>query len=71
MMGASGWTYGLVGAILAAGGLMLFLYRDMNTLDPWYFLLLVAGTLVVSFVVGYILGYFTEKGLEPTSDDRE
>ncbi len=70
-MGTSGWTYGLVGAILAVGGLLLLMYRDMNTIDPWYLLLLVAGTAGVSFSVGTILGYLTEKGLEPTSDDRE
>ncbi|NIU49427.1 MAG: hypothetical protein GWN74_10110, partial [Thermoplasmata archaeon] len=45
--------------------------RDMNTLSPWYLLLFVVGTAFVSFLVGYILGYLTEEGLEPTSEDRE
>lgn len=70
-MGTAGWAYGLVGAVLAAGGLLLLHHRDMNTMDPWYLLLLVIGTAGVSFGVGLVLGHLTDDGLEPSSGDRE
>ena len=66
-----GLVYGLSGAVLAAGALVLFYYRDMSTMDPWYMLLLVAGVSGVSFTVGYVAGYISEIGLQPPSKDRE
>jgi zinc transporter ZupT len=70
-METGGWTYALMGAILASGGLVLFFYRDMNTMDPWYMVLFVGTTLGLSTLVGYVLGYLTNEGLEPSSEDRE
>jgi hypothetical protein len=70
-MVSDGWTYGLVGAVLFAGGLLLLFYRDMNTMDPWYMLLFLSITVGISFLVGYVLGYLADKGLGPFSEDRE
>jgi hypothetical protein len=57
--------------LLAVGAGLLLFYRDINTMDPWYLALLVIGTVIVSFTVGYVLGYVTEDGTVPGSDSRE
>lgn len=65
------WVYGLVGAALAAGGLALLLFNELNTIPVPYLVLLVGGTVGVSFAVGYVLGYVAESGLWPSSRTRE
>ena len=65
------FRYGLPAALLGAGAALLLYYRDMVNIDPWYMLLLVGGTAGVSFGVGYVLGHLTERGIGPSSGDRE
>ncbi|UCC93874.1 MAG: hypothetical protein JSW25_04180 [Thermoplasmata archaeon] len=60
-----------MGALLALGGVLLVYYGEMNTMDPWYLLLLVVTTGGLSFTVGYVLGYLADKGLGPSSEGRE
>jgi len=61
----------LVGAGLMAGALVLFHYRDMSTIDPWYMLMLVGGASGISFLVGYVAGYLPDMRKDPSSEDRE
>jgi hypothetical protein len=63
--------FGLGAALLAVGAAVLLFYRDINTMNVWYLALLVIGTVIVSFTVGYVLGYVTEDGTIPGSDSRE
>ena len=63
--------FGFVGALLAVGAALLIIYRDINTMDVWYLALLVIGTIIISFTVGYVLGYVTEDGAVPGSDPEE
>jgi len=63
--------FGIGAALLAVGAALLLFYRDINTMDVWYLALLVIGTVIVSFTVGYVLGYVTEDGTVPGSDSRE
>lgn len=62
------WTYELAGILLAIGAALLLSFREHNTLDARYLLLLVAGAAGISWTVGYVMGYLTEKGLEPTGE---
>ncbi|MCJ2541223.1 MAG: hypothetical protein LN414_08140 [Candidatus Thermoplasmatota archaeon] len=70
-MASGGWTFGLTGACLAVGAVVLLFYRDMSTMDPWYLLLIAGVSAGLSFLVGYVLGYLTGSGLVPSSEDRE
>lgn len=63
--------FGLVAVLLSVGAGLLFYYRDINTMDVWYLALLVIGTIIISFTVGYVLGYVTEGGAVPGSDPKE
>ena len=63
--------FGLVAALLSVGAGLLLYYRDINTMDVWYLALLVIGTIIISFTVGYVLGYVTEDGAVPGSDPKE
>ncbi len=63
--------FGLGAALLAAGAALLLHYRDINTMDVWYLALLVIGTIIISFTVGYVLGYLTEDETAPGSDSKE
>ncbi len=63
--------FGLGAALLAVGAALLLYYRDINTMDVWYLALLVIGTIIISFTVGYVLGYVTEDGTAPGSDSKE
>ena len=63
--------FGLGAALLAVGAALLLIFRDNNTMDVWYLILLVIGTVIISFTVGYVLGYVTEDGAVPGSDSRE
>ncbi|NOQ54331.1 MAG: hypothetical protein GQ558_06980 [Thermoplasmata archaeon] len=63
--------FGLVAALLSVGAGLLLYYRDINTMDVWYLALLVIGTIIISFTVGYVLGYVTEDGAVPGSDPEE
>ena len=63
--------FGIGAVLLAVGAAVLLFYRDINTMDVWYLALLVIGTVIVSFTVGYVLGYVTEDGTVPGSDPRE
>ena len=66
-----GWTFGLGGVLLAITGLVLFIHRDLNSMEVGYIALLVLGTIGVSFAVGWVLGFLTESGTEPGSRTRE
>jgi hypothetical protein len=70
-MARDGWTVGLAAAMLGIGAVALLYWGDMVTIDPWYMVLFVGGTAGISFLVGYVLGYLTETGIEPSSEDRE
>jgi len=59
------WTYELAAGLLAIGAALLLHFRQHNTLEEWYLLLLLAGATIISFTVGFVLGYLTERGLEP------
>lgn len=63
--------FGLGAALLAVGAALLLYYRDINTMDVWYLALLVIGTIIISFTVGYVLGYLTEDETAPGSDSKE
>ena len=63
--------FGIGAVLIAVGAAVLLFYRDINTMDVWYLALLVIGTVIVSFTVGYVLGYVTEDGTVPGSDPRE
>ncbi len=63
--------FGLGAALLAVGAALLLYYRDINTMDVWYLSLLVIGTIIISFTVGYVLGYLTEDETAPGSDSKE
>ena len=63
--------FGLVAVLLSVGAGLLLYYRDINTMDVWYLALLVIGTIIISFTVGYVLGYVTEDGAVPGSDPEE
>ncbi len=63
--------FGIGATLLAIGAASLLFYRDINTMDVWYLALLVIGTIIISFTVGYILGYLTEVGTGPGSDRRK
>lgn len=62
---------GIGAALLAVGAAPLLFYRDINTMDVWYLALFVIGTVIISFTVGYVLGYVTEDGTVPGSNSRE
>lgn len=66
-----GWTFGLGGVLLAVVGLLLFIHRELNSMEARYLALLVLGTVGVSFAVGWVLGFLTESGTEPGSRTRE
>ena len=63
--------FGLGAALLGVGAALLLYYRDINTMDVTYLALLVIGTIIISFTVGYVLGYLTEDGTTPGSDPKE
>ncbi len=63
--------FGLGAALLSVGAAVLLYHRDINTMDVWYLALLVIGTVIISFTVGYVLGYITEDGTVPGSDLKE
>ena len=63
--------FGLGAALLGVGAALLLYYRDINTMDVTYLALLVIGTIIISFTVGYVLGYLTEDGTTPGSDSKE
>ncbi len=63
--------FGFGAALLAVGAALLLCYRDINTMDVWYLALLVIGAIIISFTVGYVLGYLTEDGMVPGPDSRE
>jgi hypothetical protein len=69
-MVSTGTTYGLGAALLGVGGAVLFLYGDLATIDPWYMTLLVGMVSGMSFIVGYVLGYITDRGIAPGSEER-
>lgn len=62
---------GLGAALLAVGAAVLLFYRDINTMNVWYLALLVIGSTIISFTVGYVLGYVTEKETDHGSDPKE
>ncbi len=63
--------FGLGAALLGVGAALLLYYRDINTMDVTYLALLVIGTIIISFTVGYVLGYLTEDETAPGSDSKE
>lgn len=63
--------HGLAVAFLAAGALILVLRWDLMGIEAPYLALMLGGISLVSFVVGYVMGYLTEDGLVPGPEGRE
>ncbi len=70
MTSRSVW-HALVVSLLAAGAVLLATRWELMGIEPPYLALLFIGISLVSFIVGYVMGYLTEDGLAPGSDERD
>ena len=57
----SRWTLGLFGALLAAGAVALFNYREDSTMGIVLLVGIVLGTSILSFIVGVVMGYLVDR----------
>jgi len=70
MTSGSLW-HALAASLLAAGAVLLATRWELMGIEPPYLALMLIGISLVSFMVGYVMGYLTEDGLAPGSEERE
>ncbi len=59
------WTFGLIGGLLAIGGIALLFKGDLMTLGLDLVALVTGGTVGIAFVVGYVLGHYADRDRAP------